>query len=238
MLVSIVIPCFHNQDQLDDTVGRILDSIEEITHHHFELVLVDDCSTDDTWKTIMELSAHHNQVSGIRLKQNIGAYNAVLHGFEKCTGDSVLIMAADGDDPPELIPNLVQLYSEKTEAVLAVRESSEKGFFSILASRIFIATLKLLDANNIFPGGSDFMLVSKHLIDTCSTDGWKSGNTLIQLVQKASNVQTIGYTKGRSKPSTWSFNKKLKLFIQTINQFISILGVTDSASQSEIAETC
>lgn len=238
MRVSIVIPCYQNQDQLNDTVGKILNSVYEITDHHFELILVDDGSTDNTWNKIKELSAHHGEVSGIRLKQNIGSYNAILHGFEKSNGDSILIMAADGDDPPELIPELVLLYSERTDAVLAVRESSEKGFLSILTSRIFIATLKLLGTKNIFPGGSDFMLVSKSLLDNCSSDGWKSGNTLVQLVQKAKDAETIGYTKGRSKPSTWSFGKKLKLFLQTVNQFVSLPGVEGSAKQSEIAETC
>ena len=238
MRVSIVIPCYQNQDQLNDTVGRILTSVEEITDRHFELILVDDCSTDNTWNKINKLSAQYNEVSGIRLKQNIGAYNAILQGFEKSTADSILIMAADGDDPPALIPELIQLYSEKTEAVLAIRASSEKGLFSILTSRIFIATLKLCRANNVFLGGSDFMLVSKRLIDKCASEGWKSGNTLVQLIQKAKEVKTIAYTKGRSKPSTWSFGKKLKLFLQTVNQFIPLPGVKGPAKQSETAETC
>lgn len=238
MLVSIVIPCFQNQDQLNTTVERILNSTKEISNYDFELILIDDGSIDETWNIIQKITAQSEIVSGIRLKQNVGAYNAILTGFEKANGEAILIMAADGDDPPELIPELTNRYATKVDAVLAVRESSEKGLTSILASKFFHFTLKLTGAKNIFPGGSDYMLVSKEVIERCQAAGWKSGNTLIQLIQQAHRIQHIGYTKGRTRPSTWSFSKKLKLFLETVNQFVPLPGINSKPRQTEVSETC
>lgn len=154
------------------------------------------------------------------------------------TGETTIIMAADGDDPPELIPDLLKRYSKETDAVLAVREQSEKGAFSILMSSVFFSVLKLIGAKNVFKGGSDFMLVSKEMINQCQSDGWKSGNTLIQLVQHAYQVQTIGYTKRHSKPSTWSFKKKATLFLQTVNQFVCMPGFSSKPTETVVVETC
>jgi glycosyltransferase involved in cell wall biosynthesis len=238
MLVSIVIPCYQNEGQLNNTVERILAASSIMNEHDFELILIDDGSTDGTWQLTKTISKNHPAISGIRLKENIGAYNALIPGFEAASGEATIIMAADGDDPPELIPVLLKCYSKETDAVLAVREQSEKGAFSILMSNVFYSVLKLVGAKNIFKGGSDFMLVSKEVVSKCQSDGWKSGNTLIQLVQHADQVQTIGYTKGRSKPSTWSFNKKTALFLQTVNQFISLHGINSNPKRTEIQETC
>jgi glycosyltransferase involved in cell wall biosynthesis len=238
MLVSIVIPCYQNERQLNDTVERILAASSSMNEHDFELILIDDGSTDGTWQLIKAISKNHPAVSGIRLKENIGAYNALLFGFEAATGEAAIIMAADGDDPPELIPDILKRYSKDTDAVLAVREQSEKGAFSIFLSSVFHSVLKLVGAKNIFKGGSDFMLVYTEMISKCQSDGWKSGNTLIQLVQHANQVQTIGYTKGRSKPSTWSFNKKATLFLQTVNQFVYMPGISAIPDRTDIRETC
>ncbi|MCB9191570.1 MAG: glycosyltransferase [Flavobacteriales bacterium] len=238
MLVSIVIPCYQNEGQLNTTFERIFTTVSRIAEHQFELILMDDGSTDGTWELIRTISKNHLNVSGIRLRKNVGAYNALKAGFEAMKGDATIIMAADGDDAPELIPDLLKLYTYQTDAVLAVRERSEKGAFSILMSGVFYIVLRLVGAKNIFQGGSDFMLVSKEMISKCQSDGWKPGNTLIQLVQHADRVKTISYTKGRSRPSTWSFKKKAALFLQTVNQFISVPAVNSNPKPIDIRETC
>jgi glycosyltransferase involved in cell wall biosynthesis len=238
MLVSIVIPCYQNEGQLNNTVERIFTTVSRIAEYKFELILMDDGSTDETWELIRSISKIHPNASGIRLRKNVGAYNALIAGFEAMKGDATIIMAADGDDPPELIPDLLKLYTDETDAVLAVRERSEKGALSILMSGVFYIVLRFVGAKNIFQGGSDFMLVSKEMISKCQSAGWKSGNTLIQLVQHADRVQAIGYTKGRSRPSTWSFKKKAALFLQTVNQFISVPGMNSNPKPTDIRVTC
>ena len=237
MQVSIVIPCYNNQHQLFDTVSRVVSACTAV-ESDFEIILIDDNSQDETWSTIQQLASQFRTVSGFKLIENVGAYNAILTGFNQAKGTSVLVMAADGDDPPELIPNLLNEMSEKVDAVLANREQSEKDIFTRISGSIFRVCLKLAGAKNLTPGGSDFMLFKKELVDECHREGWKSGNTLIQIIQHASSIRTIPYTKGKSRPSTWTFAKKLRLFIQTMHQFVPIPTIDSKAKQGNIAASC
>lgn len=233
MLVSIIIPCYQNEAQLSGTIDRIQLAVKGLDEE-FEIILIDDGSTDGTWKIIQSLFDQYHNMIGIKLKANIGAYNAILAGFDSSKGDALLVMAADGDDPPELIPQLVKDLNGR-DAVLANRSSSKKSFGSVLNSKLFYGILRILGGKNIPVGGSDFLIVKRATYQRCLQVGFKSGNTLIQLAQHANEIATIPYTKGRSKPTTWSFIRKASLFIQTVNQFITIPFVQSYATEYEIA---
>ena len=237
MQVSIVIPCYNNQYQLFDTVSRVVSACATV-ESEFEVLLIDDNSRDETWSIIQQLASHFSAVSGFKLKENVGAYNAILTGFNQAKGANILVMAADGDDPPRLIPKLLNEMSEEVDAVLANREQSEKDVLTRISGGIFRIALKLAGAKNLTPGGSDFLLFKKNLVNECHREGWKSGNTLIQIIQHASSIRTIPYTKGRSRPSTWTFSKKLRLFVQTLNQFVPIPTIDSKAKQGNIAASC
>lgn len=238
MKLSIIIPCFQNEKQLPNTVSRIVDSTTKLAEVETQIILIDDHSKDGTWQTIERLSQQYPSVNGFRLERNIGAYNAILIGMEKASGSHLLVMAADGDDPPELIPEMVQLMADDVDAVLGDRIQSEKDFLTKLASSFFRTVLKVVGAKNLASGGSDFVLVKRELAEQCAQNGWKSGNTLIQLVQHARDVRTVGYTKGRSKPTTWTFSKKVRLFLQTVNQFVRIPFIKPKAEQSLVSKSC
>jgi glycosyltransferase involved in cell wall biosynthesis len=222
---------------LFDTVSKVISACATV-EPEFEVLLIDDNSRDETWSIIQQLASQFSAVSGFKLKENVGAYHAILTGFYQAKGANILVMAADGDDPPGLIPKLLNEMSEEFDAVLANREQSEKDIFTRISGSIFRVCLKLAGAKNLTPGGSDFMLFKKNLVDQCHREGWKSGNTLIQIIQHASSIRTIPYTKGRSRPSTWTFSKKLRLFMQTMNQFVPIPTIDSKAKQGNIAASC
>lgn len=237
MLVSVVIPCYKNEAQLENTVAGIISAINPVTVD-FEIILVDDASTDNTWIKIKSLSKIHKEVKGIRLRENVGAYYAITYGFDESTGDLVLVMAADGDDPPNLIPEFFKNVDENTQAVLATREISSRSFGQRIQSGVFLTTLKILGGSNLQPGGSDFMLFQKAVLTKTQSIGWKSGNTLIQLIQNAESIKTFEYVKGTSESSSWTVMRKLKLFIQTVNQFASLPRVASVRTRMTITERC
>ena len=234
MLVSIIIPCFQNERQLPQTVEEILTSTDQLAED-FELILVDDGSNDGTWKTIQKLTQKFDAIGAIKLKKNIGAYNALLAGFEYAKGEAFLVMAADGDDPPKLIPDLIKAF-RGVDAVLANRASPEKTATNRTVSSLFYRTLRLAGAKNIPKGGSDFLIMKRVVYERCKAYGFRSGNTLIQLVQFAECVKAIPYRKGKSKPTSWSFTAKLRLLFQTLNQFVWLPFVAKNLLPFEVEQ--
>ena len=238
-MISIVIPCYNNELQLTDTVNRIEASTKNLAHK-FELILVDDGSADGTWTVVQNMAKSTESliINGIRLETNIGAYHAIVPGMSVCKGDSVIVMAADGDDPPELIPELVSLFDSQTQLVLANKVDSKKGALSVFLSSVFTSTLKFLGAKNITSGGSDYMLFSRAILTKRQEIGWKKGNTLIQLIQLSQNAKTIDYTKGKSKPTSWTLSKKIALFWNTTVLFLPFTFLKSDLPHWNIRETC
>lgn len=236
MLVSIVIPCYQNEAEIENTVYKI-DRLLTTASIPAEILLIDDGSTDETWSKIKLLADRFKFVRRFQLHRNIGAYNAVLVGFEKATGDAILVMAADGDDPPSLIPSMLSsLHS--ADAVLANRQDSEKGILTQLISRLFHSGLRILGAKNVPKGGSDFLVVKRHVLHAAMKSGFPAGNTLVHLIQFADRIETIGYTKGKSKPTSWSFIAKARLMVQTFNQFLPIPFVKTHPTEATVVSEC
>ncbi|MFC2175810.1 glycosyltransferase [Bacteroidota bacterium] len=238
--ISVVIPCFNNQNQITRTVENLVQEFSDNKlEHSLELVLIDDASVDDTWKCIERLHAKYlNEVNfkARRLASNVGAYHAILAGFEIQKGDGIIVMAADGDDPTGVIVELIKKWKGENHLVQATRivlPNDSNQFFG----GVFYTILRLLGTKNVPAGGSDYFLISKDLLDRAITHGWYAGNTLIQLFQHANNVDEVPYRKNRSNKSGWTMRKKVNLFLNTI--FYSLVKPKTRNTQSfyEVADS-
>jgi glycosyltransferase involved in cell wall biosynthesis len=224
--VSIVIPCFHNEAQLAQTVAGIVETTRplDVSGVDFQIVLVDDGSKDSTWQVIRTLPKECAiPVVGLRLGRNFGAYRAIVPGLEAATGDAVIVMAADGDDPPRLIPLLVQHWQEGHVLVQAVRTSEARLLSDRVFGGAFYTLLRMLGLRNIPKNGSDFMLADRSVLNRALKRGFRPGNTLIQLYQHSDSAFQIPYTKGKRPGSSWSTMKKTTLFL---NSALTALGLS------------
>lgn len=104
---SIVIPVYNSENTLDELVIRILNVMSEISEE-FEIVLVDDCSTDSSWDKIKDLRSKCKKVKIIHLLRNFGQHNALVCGLNHCYGKYVIMMDDDLQNPPEEIPKLIK----------------------------------------------------------------------------------------------------------------------------------
>ncbi|AJR03475.1 glycosyltransferase family 2 protein [Siansivirga zeaxanthinifaciens] len=108
MNISVVIPLLNEQDSLTELHDWIA-SVMQSNHFSYEIIFIDDGSTDDSWKTINQLSLKNPHVKGIRFLKNFGKSQALHAGFEKASGDVVITMDADLQDSPDEIPELYNL---------------------------------------------------------------------------------------------------------------------------------
>lgn len=134
--ISIVSPVYKAELIIDELVKRIIASIEVITKD-FEIILVDDCGPDNSWKKIEENAAKDSRVTGIKLSRNFGQHYAITAGLDNCRGDWVVVMDCDLQDQPEEIIKLYNKAAEGFDIVYARRSNRQDGFFKKLGSTMF-----------------------------------------------------------------------------------------------------
>lgn len=167
-LVSIIIPCYNEASVIQQSLNRVSTVMENIRNEFsYEIICVDDGSSDETVKTIDQYAARSKKIRLLSFSRNFGHQAAVSAGIHECRGDYAVIIDADLQDPPELIPQMLTLCSEKhANGVYAVR-SARKGesVFKKLTAAIFYRFLAMLSEYDIPLDTGDFRLIDKQVID-------------------------------------------------------------------------
>lgn len=165
-LVSIVVPCYNEQESLPylyDAVAKIMDGMPQ---YRWELLLINDGSRDNTMPMIRELAEKDKRVSYVDLSRNFGKENAMLAGFDYVKGDCMILMDADLQDPPSLIPDMLKYWEEGYDDVYAKRR--DRGKESWLRKRLSLFFYWLLDKSTRFEvlkNVGDFRLLDRRCID-------------------------------------------------------------------------
>jgi len=122
--LSIVVPCFNEEACLQTLHGRLSAAARQSVGHDYEMVLVNDGSRDGSWPIMRQLAADDPHVIAVNLSRNHGHQLALTAGLDLCGGEHVLIIDADLQDPPELLPAMMEtMRSEAADVVYGVRRS-------------------------------------------------------------------------------------------------------------------
>ncbi len=158
-LISVVMPAHDEAQALARVVERVLAALagEEV-----EVIVVDDGSSDGTWAEIGRLAARLPAVSGLRLSRNFGHQAALVAGLEAARGEAVLMLDADGQHPPELLPAFLARWRQGFAVVQGVRQKGAgEGLFKRATSRLFYRLLQRLAGVPLREGAADFRLLSR-----------------------------------------------------------------------------
>ncbi len=164
-VLSVVIPLYQEGAHLPAVVARIAEEIRR-TGETFELILVDDGSADDTWEVIGSLAGQHRELRGLRLSRNFGKEAALCAGIDAARGAAVMVMDGDLQHPPELIPEMVDLWKAGgVDLVEAVKDSrGEESLAHRAGSRLFYLILRTLSGHNL-DDASDFKLMDRRVVE-------------------------------------------------------------------------
>ena len=166
---SIVAPVYNELDNLAELVRRVGEVMSTL-RETWELVLVDDGSTDGSTDRILELAKEDKHIRPVIFARNFGHQVAITAGWDYARGDAVIILDADLQDPPEIIPDLIAKWREGYEVVYAVRTEREgEGWFKRTTAALFYRVIYRITDVKIPVDTGDFRLMDRKVVDVLKT---------------------------------------------------------------------
>jgi dolichol-phosphate mannosyltransferase len=162
--ISVVIPCYNEEMVLDQLYERLSQAVEQLGETA-EVILVDDGSTDETWERMEEIRQKDSQWRLVRFARNFGHQTAVSAGLQYATGDAVIVMDADLQDPPEELHRFIAKWKEGYEVVYAIRKQRKESALKRVAYKGFYRLLSWLSDHDIPLDSGDFCLMDRVVVD-------------------------------------------------------------------------
>jgi len=165
-LCSIVVPCFNEEVVLRKTHERLLSVMDRETFCRFEVLYVDDGSQDDTFALLQSFSAAEPRVRVVALSRNFGHQIAVTAGLEHAAGHAVVVMDADLQDPPEIIPRMLARWRDGVDVAYGVRRKRHgESVFKRWTAALFYRLMAALSDTAVSLDTGDFRLMDRRVVD-------------------------------------------------------------------------
>lgn len=164
--ISIVIPAYNEEEVLNKLIERLAILINNTPKYEFEVIFVNDGSKDKTLEILEEIAQKEKRLKILSFSRNFGHQAAVTAGIKYVTGDAVVIIDADLQDPPELIPQMIELWEQGNEVIYGKRKKRKgESAFKLLSAKMFYKTLNALSDVEIPKDTGDFRLVDRKVIN-------------------------------------------------------------------------
>lgn len=221
-LVSILVPCYNEEAVLHEFYRRTVQVIDGISRYDFQFMFVNDGSRDHTLDIMRELHEKDRRVSYVNLSRNFGKEIAMIAGIDYLTGDAAIIMDADLQDPPELIPEMISWWEKGYQDVSAKRRSrAGESFFKKWSSHVFYTILQKMSSVPMQRDVGDFRLLDKQCLNALrlmreSQRYTKGLFSWIGFEKKEVLFDRDTRAAGKTK---WNYWKLLNLAIEGITSF-------------------
>lgn len=226
-LLSVIVPCYNEEENVKDFYDELCKNVDFFREKQieFEIIYVDDGSRDQTVSEVKKLHAEDSRVRLISFSRNFGKEAAIYAGLQKCRGDLAVLMDADLQDPPSLLPEMYSYIEEGYDSV-ATRRVTRKGEPVIRSffARMFYKLMNRISRTEIVDGARDYRLMTRQVVDailsmteynrfTKGIFGWVGYET------KWLEYENIERRKGETKWSFW------KLFLYSLEGIIAFSTV-------------
>lgn len=216
---SVVIPIYNEEDNIPELYRRLTNVMESLGS--YEIIMVDDGSKDKSWNLIKEFHGNDRRVKGLIFSRNFGHHVAITAGLDYASGEAVILMDGDLQDPPEEIPKLYVRFKEGYDLVYGVRVERQDNFFRKLSSHFFWKMIRILSGFDIPENQSMLRIMNKQYLDNfkkfternrflAGLFAWAGFN---QVSVKIEHAPRFG---GKSKYNLW---KMIKLTFHAVTSF-------------------
>jgi glycosyltransferase involved in cell wall biosynthesis len=221
-LITLLIPTYNEAPVLDKLFTRLTNLTNEVKDYDFEFLFVNDGSKDKTLEIIKGYAEKDPRVSYINLSRNFGKEIGMIAGLDHVQGDATVIIDADLQDPPELIPEMIKLWEEGYDDVYAKRISREgETWFKKFSSRMYYKTLQSLTRIPIQEDTGDFRLLDRRVVEALKEFRESQRNTKAMFSWVGFHKKEILYDRDpRAAGETkWNYFKLIELAIDGITSF-------------------
>ena len=222
-LVSIIIPVFNNASSLPDLLERFQFLAAKNAQDQFEFIFVDDGSFDNSYSVLVTLLQRESRIRVVKLSRNFGSNAAIMAGLNQAHGEVLAAIAADLQDPPELITEMLAEWRQGHKVVLAARQSRDDDFLDTLLADTFYALFRRFAIETMPKHGFDFFLIDRQVCDL--VNGIQENNAYLMglILWLGFTPQVLYYHRqAREKRygrSMWTFAKKVKYFLDSFVAF-------------------
>lgn len=233
---SIVIPVYNAEKSLDLLYNRIRNVFEKEIREEFELILVDDCSSDKSYEIIKTLTEKDSRIIGVQLAKNHGQQKAVLCGMRYTSGEYVITMDDDLQHPPEEIPKLIKKIREtdNIDVVIGAYAAKKHNIIRKLGSKLMDMSSNMIFKKPKNLKLTSFRIIKRFVIDYLTKVNISSptvGPLLLQTTSRIVNI-TVRHEERRFGHSGYTFLKLCKIFLKNLTtnsdiplKFIGKIGI-------------
>ncbi|MBF0385868.1 MAG: glycosyltransferase family 2 protein [Candidatus Omnitrophica bacterium] len=224
-MISLIFPAFNEEGNIEVLYDKVKDAINSTNGLDFEFIFVDDCSSDNTPLILSRMHERDKRVKVIRFARNFGSHAALACGLNNCKGKAAIVMAADLQDPPQLIPQLIGEWQKGSKVVWGARNKREgESLLTKILAGFYYTLMNWLTTVKLPPRGADVFLVDKNVIDAFRQVTEKHTSVFMTIAWLGFKQSTIYYDKKErfSGKSKWSLKKKLKLTVDSLLSFSDV----------------
>ncbi len=220
-LVSFIIPCYRSEETIEDVINEIEGAMDMLVLYSYEIILVNDCSPDNTWGKICELVKEHDEIHGISLAKNFGQHAALMAGFNAAKGDIIVCLDDDGQTPADEVGKLLYQIEKGADVVYARYAHKQHNIFRNFGSAMneWMAHVMLGKPKDLFV--SSYFAARRFVVDEMVK--YKSSYPyVIGLVLRTTrNIVNVDVThRARTVGSSgYTFSKLMALWINGFTAF-------------------
>lgn len=168
--ISLVVPMYEEEKVVDECYKRLTNVLKSIDNYEYEIIFINDGSKDKTLELLEEIANNDSKVKILSFSRNFGHQCAVTAGLKHVSGDAIVIIDADLQDPPELIPDMLKLWEEGNQVIYGKRKAREgESLFKLLSAKMFYKALNALSDIEIPKDTGDFRLVDREVVEVINS---------------------------------------------------------------------
>lgn len=222
-MFSVVVPVYNEADNIRHFLDQgLFPVLRTIKNYRYEVIFVNDGSADKTLEILQSYAERQKNIRVISLSRNFGKESALSAGLAVASGDAVITIDADGQQPPKLIPDFIKKWEDGADIVTGVRDHYTKhGFIQKMGSKLFYWLLRKMGNKYTVPGSTDLRLMDRAVVDEFNRLSEHNRITRGLIDWLGFKQEYIKYTYGARLAGKPSYGMK-KLFKLAIDSFISM----------------